>query len=169
MITMKRRRDDSIAATPVSNRSNGFRTSSIAQSPPTRQLQQTRKSLQYLTKRVSPHPPGTRNSSVAPSSLPHAAHTHSRIPSSALFADSVRPENDAEVAEREQSDNLDEVIMAVEMQNRGNVGCAYYLPREQTLYMVRQTVGACNSWTVADVVSIDGGCRTRWSGSYQYS
>jgi DNA mismatch repair protein MSH5 len=57
----------------------------------------------------------------------------------------VRPENEAEVEEREQSDNLAEVIMAVEMRDRGTVGCAYYLPREQTLYMVRQTVGACDS------------------------
>ena len=145
MITMKRRRDDSVAVTPVSSRSNGFRTSSVAQSSPTRQLQQTRTSLQYLTKRVSPHPPGSRHSSVAPSSLPHLAHTHSHIPSTAPFADSVRPENEAEVEEREQSDNLAEVIMAVEMRDRGTVGCAYYLPREQTLYMVRQTVGACDS------------------------
>lgn len=48
----------------------------------------------------------------------------------------MQPENDAEVKEREDSDSLDEVIMAVEMRERGTVGCAYYLPREQTLYMV---------------------------------
>ena len=48
----------------------------------------------------------------------------------------MQPENDAEVKEREDSDRLDEVIMAVEMRDRGTVGCAYYLPREQTLYMV---------------------------------
>ncbi|KAL2043280.1 hypothetical protein N7G274_003586 [Stereocaulon virgatum] len=136
MITMKRHRDDSVANTPVSNRSNGFRTSSGAQSSPTRQLQQKRTSLQYLTKRISPHPPGSRHSSVAPSSLPHLAYTHSHIPSAAPFADSVRPENEAEVEEREQSDNLDEVIMAVEMRDKGTVGCSYYLPREQTLYMM---------------------------------
>ena len=50
----------------------------------------------------------------------------------------MRPENEAEVEEREQSDNLDEVIMAVEMRDRGTVGCSYYISREQTLYMASQ-------------------------------
>ncbi|KAL2059621.1 hypothetical protein ABVK25_000914 [Lepraria finkii] len=138
MIATKRRRESSVAATPTLSYNNGLHSSSVAQSPPTRHLQQARSSQQNPTKRVSPRPPRSRLSSVAPSSQPRAAHRHSRLASTAPSADSVRPENEAEGEEREQSDHLDEVVMAVEMRNRGTVGCAYYLPREQKLYMVSQ-------------------------------
>ena len=138
MIATKRPRESSVAATPNLSYSNGFRTSSVAQSSPTRHLQQARSSQQNPKKRVSLRPPGSRLSLVAPSSQPRATHGHSRLASTAPSADGMRPENEAEVEEREQSDNLDEVIMAVEMRDRGTVGCSYYLPREQTLYMVSQ-------------------------------
>lgn len=73
---------------------------------------------------------------MTPPSGPYAAHKHTRQPYTAPSVSDMQPENDAEVKEREDSDSLDEVIMAVEMRERGTVGCAYYLPREQTLYMV---------------------------------
>lgn len=38
--------------------------------------------------------------------------------------------------EREDSDALNEIIMAVEMKERSSVGCAYYVAREETLFLM---------------------------------
>ena len=81
-------------------------------------------------------PSSRQTDPVTSPSGPYAAHRHTPQPYTAPSASDMQPENDAEVKERENSDRLDEVIMAVEMRDRGTVGCAYYLPREQTLYMV---------------------------------
>jgi DNA mismatch repair protein MSH5 len=45
-------------------------------------------------------------------------------------------ETDAEIQEREDLDTLNEIIMAVEMKERGPVGCAYYIAREEKLYLM---------------------------------
>lgn len=37
---------------------------------------------------------------------------------------------------REDDDSLNEIIMAVEMRERGTVGCAYYVAREEKLYLI---------------------------------
>ncbi|KAI4192199.1 MAG: hypothetical protein LQ346_004422 [Caloplaca aetnensis] len=44
-------------------------------------------------------------------------------------------EQDAEINEREEDDLMNEVVMAVDLRNGGTVGCAYYVAREQKLYM----------------------------------
>ena len=38
--------------------------------------------------------------------------------------------------ELEDDDALSEVMMAIDMRNRDTVGCAYYVAREETLYML---------------------------------
>ena len=45
-------------------------------------------------------------------------------------------EIDTDVVAREDNDALNETIMAVEMRERGTIGCAYYVAREETLYLV---------------------------------
>ncbi|RDL41993.1 p-loop containing nucleoside triphosphate hydrolase [Venustampulla echinocandica] len=45
-------------------------------------------------------------------------------------------ETDAEVQLREESDSINEVIMAIDMK-AGNVGCAYYVARDETLYLMQ--------------------------------
>lgn len=47
------------------------------------------------------------------------------------------PEQDADIAEREEDDSLNEVVMAVDLRDRGTIGCAYYIAREQKLYMAQ--------------------------------
>lgn len=136
MIAMKRYHDGSTAATPILSSSNGSRTSSVAPSSLVPQSQRSRHAQQHPRKRVSSRPSNRRFDPATSPSQPYAAHKHTRQPYTAPLASGVQPENDAEVKEREDSDSLDEVIMAVEMRDRGTVGCAYYLPREQTLYMV---------------------------------
>ena len=136
MISKKRYHDGSTAATPALSSSNDPRTSSVAPSPAIFLSQRSKNGQQHPRKRVSNHPSSSRPDPVTSPTGPYAAHKHTRRPYMAPSASDVQPENDAEVNEREENDNLDEVIMAVEMRERGTVGCAYYLPREQTLYMV---------------------------------
>ena len=60
--------------------------------------------------------------------------------------------------EREHGDSLDEVIMAVEMRDRGTVGCCYYVAREQILYMVRSNqIPAITSDLLMQMADVDRG------------
>lgn len=45
-------------------------------------------------------------------------------------------ETEAEIQEREDSDELNEIIMAIDMKERGTIGCAYYVTREERLYLL---------------------------------
>ncbi|KAL9585794.1 MAG: hypothetical protein Q9212_001307 [Teloschistes hypoglaucus] len=46
------------------------------------------------------------------------------------------PERDADIDEREEDDFLNETIMALDLRDRGTVGCAYYIAREEKLHML---------------------------------
>ncbi|KAL8647419.1 MAG: hypothetical protein Q9226_006436 [Calogaya cf. arnoldii] len=59
-------------------------------------------------------------------------------PSSAIHVGAgFAPEQDADINEREEDDSLNEVVMAVDLRDRGTVGCAYYIAREEKLYMMQ--------------------------------
>lgn len=45
-------------------------------------------------------------------------------------------ETDAEILEREGADAMNEVVMAIDMKERGTIGCAYYTAREEKLFMI---------------------------------
>ena len=45
-------------------------------------------------------------------------------------------ELDDEIMEREDNDSLYEVVMAVDLKDRGTVGCCYYIAREEKLYLM---------------------------------
>lgn len=46
------------------------------------------------------------------------------------------PEGDDEVREREDTDALNEIVLAVDMRERGTLGCAYYVAREEKLFIM---------------------------------
>jgi hypothetical protein len=46
-------------------------------------------------------------------------------------------EDDVQVQEREDADAMNEIIMAVDMRERGTVGCAFYIAREEKLCMIQ--------------------------------
>ena len=48
----------------------------------------------------------------------------------------LRPEDDVAVDEREDNDAANEVVMALDMRDRGTVGCCYYVAREEKLYFM---------------------------------
>ncbi|KAL8885773.1 MAG: hypothetical protein Q9215_006422 [Flavoplaca cf. flavocitrina] len=93
------------------------------------------RSLQQLSKRIIVQHRNQRGSStsLASSFGPHhhnpSSATHSRID----FA----PERETDINEREEDDSLNEVVMAIDLRDRGTVGCAYYIAREEKLYMMQ--------------------------------
>lgn len=60
----------------------------------------------------------------------------SRAPISEISQAIDTPEDDANVQDREIDDSLDQVIMAIDMRDKGTVGCCYYVAREEKLYMM---------------------------------
>ncbi|KAH9210583.1 muts domain V-domain-containing protein [Leptodontidium sp. 2 PMI_412] len=45
-------------------------------------------------------------------------------------------ESEAEIEARENSDAINEIIMAIDLKNRGSIGCAYYSAREEKLCLM---------------------------------
>ena len=49
---------------------------------------------------------------------------------------SLHPEDDSAINNREDDDALDEIVMALDLRERGTVGCCYYVAREEKLYFM---------------------------------
>lgn len=46
------------------------------------------------------------------------------------------PEAEDEIREREDADALNEIVLAIDMRERGTLGCAYYVAREEKLFLM---------------------------------
>ena len=134
MITAKRRHDGSIAATPTMSQGNDSRASSFVQSSPLRHLQPIKHPQQRPTKRISLNLPNNPDSSALSSHL-RPAYRQSRPSSFATSAVDVARENVIEGEQGEDSDPA-EVIMCVDMRERGTVGCCYYESSTSSLHLV---------------------------------
>ena len=134
MIAAKRRRDGSIAATPTVSQSNDSGGSSFVQSSPLSQFQRSKHPQQRPTKSVKLHLPKNNPRASVPSSHPRPAYRHSSTSSIAASAFDVARENELE----RQDENFDpnEVIMCVDMRDRGTVGCCYYESSTGSLHLV---------------------------------
>lgn len=117
-VPSKRSRESSVS----SARTNSKRHSSISRSSPI----------------VSPHPFSSPQRRVSLRPPPSSAQsvTSARGSSIAGINRGDEPEDDAAINEREESDALNEVVMAVDVKGRGNVGCSYYVAREEKLYFM---------------------------------
>ncbi|KAG9247326.1 muts domain V-domain-containing protein [Calycina marina] len=78
--------------------------------------------------------PNTQRILAVPSSLARAFARHPSRDRDVIRANSTEPEDD--IVARENSDAISEVVIAFEMKERGALGCAYYVAREEKLYMV---------------------------------
>ena len=119
-LPLKRSRESSVSSA-TNSRSKSH--SSVSRSSPTLVLKPSPLPL----KRVSLRPASSRAQSAALSN---------RDASTAPSSPGTEPENDAAINEREESDALNEIIMAVDVKGRGNVGCSYYVAREEKLYFM---------------------------------
>lgn len=51
--------------------------------------------------------------------------------------DAFSVESEAEILAREDADEMNEVILAIDMRDKGTIGCSYYIPREEKLYLMQ--------------------------------
>ncbi|KAI4088531.1 MAG: hypothetical protein LQ339_008707 [Xanthoria mediterranea] len=73
--------------------------------------------------------------------VPFGPHSPGQDPAStAHLGIGCAPERDVDIDEREEDDSLNEVVMAVDLRDRGTVGCAYYIAREEKLYMMQDVI-----------------------------
>ncbi|KAL8859369.1 MAG: hypothetical protein Q9178_004047 [Gyalolechia marmorata] len=132
-VPSKRRRTPSIRTSRSSNASESARS----RPTPTGRLPARWNSQQQSVRRISLQHRNQRESSATSTSR-FGSHPPDRNPSSATQSESgFAPEQDADIHEREEDDALNEVIMAVDLRDRGTVGCAYYIAREEKLYMMQ--------------------------------
>ncbi|KAL8972895.1 MAG: hypothetical protein Q9183_000284 [Haloplaca sp. 2 TL-2023] len=132
-VPSKRRRAPSSSTSRSCN--NGER-SSVARSSPFMRAQNRKPRPQPAFKRLSLPTSSQRAASATPSS-----HLGSQPPDLQAGITGQRdagisPEQDVDINEREEDDSMNEVIMAVDLRDRGTVGCAYYVAREEKLYMM---------------------------------
>ena len=128
-IPSKRHRSSSIA-TPLA------RCSSAPRSSPVSHIQPARHTDQQPKKRITLVPPSSRGGSAGPSSPDGSVALTSYSVDDPPLDAGVLAERDAEIFEREDNDSLNEVVMAVDLRDRGTVGCCYYIAREEKLYLI---------------------------------
>ena len=140
MNAAKRRRDKSVAATSTVSRSNDSRASSVDQSSPLCNFQHTKQIQQRLTQKTGLHLP-EKVSPIRP------AGRHSHSPNAAASIVDMAQGHGAEGGPEEDND-LDEVIMCVDMRERGTVGCCYYKSSTGSLHLVEDV--QCGGLDVID-------------------
>lgn len=120
---------------PYKRRRQASETSSRSQYPSRRQSLSKQSSVSRSIARSSPAlpplPPQNRlslrgpGSSIAGSSIHREEYVRAEI-----------VETDAEIQAREDADEMNEVVLAVDMRDRGTIGCAYYIVREEKLCLM---------------------------------
>ncbi len=134
-IPSKRRRSYS-SLIPVIGRSDSIRSSSMARSSPVPRTELAGYPQQKPKRKVSLLPSSSGRSSVAPSSRTDSVAPTSHPAYNAPPDAGVLAECDDEILEREDNDSLNEIVMAVDLRDRGTVGCCYYIARQEKLYMI---------------------------------
>lgn len=134
MNAAKRRRDKITAVTPTVNQNNDSCASSFVQSSPLRRLERTNYSQQRSTLGVGLHFPSKHTGTSVPPCDIRPTYRHYRFPSLAVSGVDV-PQGNENEGEQEEDNDSDEVIMCVDMRERGTVGCCYYESSTGSLYL----------------------------------
>ena len=134
MNAAKHRRDGSIAATPTVSQSNDADRSSLVQSSPLSHFQRSKHPQQRPTKSVKLRLPSNDPRAIALSSHPRPAYRKSSTSSVAASAFNAASEN--RIEGQEEDIDPDEIIMCVDMRDRGTVGCCYYESSTGSLHLV---------------------------------
>lgn len=66
----------------------------------------------------------------------HHSGLSSRAPIPEISESADMLEDDAIIQTREVDDSLDQVIMAIDVRDKGTVGCCYYVAKEEKLYLM---------------------------------
>ena len=117
-VPSKRQRDPSLE---VSRR---VRPSSSAVSP------------EHFAVRGQTPQPKKRVTLRSPTDRASSANTSIQGSSEVQRIPSLHPEDDSSINNREDDDALDEIVMALDLRERGTIGCCYYVAREEKLYFM---------------------------------
>ena len=128
-VHVKRRRSSSVVRPVV-----GY--SDIARSPPNPHTRLVKDPHLQPETRVSLLSQRSVDSSVAGSTQAGNVTSRLQLRKIAPSDVSLRPELDEDILEREDNDFLNEIVMAVDLRDRGTVGCCYYIAREEKLCMI---------------------------------
>ncbi|KAL8660590.1 MAG: hypothetical protein Q9202_006399 [Teloschistes flavicans] len=131
----KRRRTPLISTSEGNNLMTGDRSSVPSLSQGLRTPTENHRSPPSV-KRISLAGRSRRTSSVTPSVRFNSQPLNLPSQHVGQYGTDNGPEREAEIHEREEDDSLNETIMAVDLRDRGTVGCAYYVAREEKLYML---------------------------------
>lgn len=106
--------------------------------------QRTTSSARPTSSRPEPFARLTSVSRSLPLSTPPAPSRLSLSPQASQFSSRSRKEDvfplvesEADIQAREDADEMNEIIMAIDMREKGTVGCAYYIAREEKLYLMQ--------------------------------
>jgi hypothetical protein len=101
---------------------SNFRTSHTPSSPQLPQLPQQQQGRQSLR--------------FAPTHTQHRLSSAAREELAGRETQTPYAEDESAIDEREDADALNEIIMAIDMKERGTVGCAYYVARDEKLFLI---------------------------------
>src|SRR3954466_6934493 len=119
-------------------RLNSRAPSRPSSSQPSSARNQTVSGRSSASRSVPPSPPSLPT-------LPHGRGISTRPPAARVSAvpssrgedvQTFDTETEDDIRTREDSDAMNEIIMAVDMKERDTVGCAYYVAREEKLYLM---------------------------------
>lgn len=134
-VPSKRHRGSS-STSSINNHGNRIFSSSGVDSPsriqarPSKQHQRQRPKDVDLT--AASNPSGLATTSSRASSVTSASRLDHIMPP----YENVVGEDDTNIQEREESDSLDQVVMSLDLRDKGTVGCCYYVAREEILYLM---------------------------------
>lgn len=136
--------------TPMVRHSKKPLFGSLARSSPTSRIRPLDFPQIQHVKQVNLDQESSRGSSAANIDRANSAAPTSRAVSNGPPVSVAVAENDIDIQDREEGDSLNEVIMAVDLRDKGTVGCCYYFAREEKLYLMEdvkyggiEVIGAC--------------------------
>lgn len=89
-----------------------------------------------------------RQASLTPQPVPqrtqvHSSHSHPHLHHQTPRTSAASQVQDGHTHEQDELDeNLEQVVMAIDMQQKGTIGCAYYIAREEKLYCLQDMASA---------------------------
>lgn len=134
MDTTKRRRIDSIESPLSSSLKDGSKAFATLRSLTTQHSSASAPNRQSSKKIASVH-----HSTHRPNQTDRSAYTRTprfRAVTASTPEYGLSPEEVADIDDRENADSMNEIIMAIDVTGQGNVGCSYYIAREERLLLL---------------------------------
>ncbi|MCJ1471038.1 MutS protein msh5 [Pseudocyphellaria aurata] len=130
------KRQKTLTTTPMVRYSHIPHSGSLARSSPTPRMHPPNSPQIQTRKQVNFDQQSSRGSSAAIFDRANSAARTSRVGSNGPLVSVEVAESNCDIQAREENDSLHEVIMAVDLRDKGTVGCCYYVAGEEKLYLM---------------------------------